>query len=178
MSDQLRVAKLERAYDKHSSLANEVSPKLEIKIDDLSGPDIGELLAEHLRSLAEVSPPESRHALNLDELRKADITFWSVWQGHEVVGCGALKELGVEHGEIKSMRTAAAHLRTGVGTTLLEYIISEAKARGYRRLSLETGAMPYFEPAHRLYRKFGFRNCRPFADYIEDPNSVFMTKEL
>jgi putative acetyltransferase len=151
---------------------------MEIKVDDLSGPEVAELLAEHLRSLAQVSPPESRHALNLDELRSSDIVFWSVWQGTEVVGCGALKELDAEHGEIKSMRTAAAHLRKGVATVLLEHIISEAKRRDYRRLSLETGAMPYFEPAHRLYSKFGFRRCPPFANYRADPNSMFMMKEL
>lgn len=152
--------------------------KLEIRIDGLRGPEIVELLTEHLRSLAEVTPPESRHALNLDELRKPDITFWSVWQGQAVVGCGALKELTPEHGEIKSMRTAKAHLRKGVARTLLEHIITEAKRRGYRRLSLETGAMPYFEPAHRLYHKFGFRTCPPFTGYVEDRNSVFMTMEL
>src|SRR5437016_5049427 len=99
--------------------------KMEIKIDDLSGPEIAELLIEHLECLAEVSPPESRHALNLEELRKPDITFWSVWQGHELFGCGALKELDPQHGEIKSMRTAQVHLRKGVATMLLEHIISE-----------------------------------------------------
>jgi putative acetyltransferase len=151
---------------------------LEIKIDDLRGPEIAELLTEHLRSLAEVTPPESRHALNLDELRQPDITFWTAWQGHEVVGCGALKELDTAHGEIKSMRTARAHLRKGVGAMVLAQIILEAKRRSYRRLSLETGAMPYFTPAHCLYRKFGFTKCPPFGDYIEDPNSVFMTMEL
>ena len=151
---------------------------LEIRIDDLGGREIKELLMEHLRSLAEVTPPESRHALHLDELRQADITFWSVWEGHEVVGCGALKHLNAEHGEIKSMRTAAVHVRKGVASKVLEHIIAEAKQRGYRRLSLETGAIPYFQPAHSLYRKFGFNNCPPFADYIEDPNSLFMTREL
>jgi putative acetyltransferase len=151
---------------------------MEIRIDDLSGREIGKLLAEHLRSMAEVSPPESRHALDLNELRKADITFWSVWQGQELVGCAALKELDPAHGEIKSMRTAAAHLRKGVATELLKHIISEAMRRGYRRLSLETGAMPYFKPAHGLYRKFGFSDCPPFAGYVEDPNSVYLTKEL
>ena len=152
--------------------------KLEIRIDDLRGAEIAALLAEHLRGLAEVSPPESRHALDLDELRQPNITFWSVWLGHELAGCGALKELDAGHGEIKSMRTAAAHLRKGVASRLLEHMIAEAQRRGYRRLSLETGAMPYFRPAHSLYRKFGFSDCPPFATYREDPNSLFMTKEL
>jgi putative acetyltransferase len=152
--------------------------QLEIKIDDLRGPEIAGLLDEHLRCLAEVSPPESRHALNLEELRKPDITFWSVWQGHELVGCGALKQLDAEHAEIKSMRTAKAHVRRGIAGMVLEHIIAEAKRRGYRRLSLETGSMDYFEPARTLYRKFGFGICPPFTGYREDSNSVFMTKCL
>jgi putative acetyltransferase len=151
---------------------------LEIKIDDLSGPEIACLLTEHRRLLAEVTPVESRHALNLDELRTPDITFWSVWQGNEVVGCGALKRLDAGHGEIKSMRTAAGHLRKGVASMVLECIIAEARRRGYTRLSLETGATAWFTPAHQLYRKFGFQPCVPFADYLPDPNSVFMTREL
>jgi putative acetyltransferase len=151
---------------------------LEIKNDDLTSPEIAELLTEHLRCMAEASPPESRHALNLDELREPDITFWSVWRGCDLAGCGALKELDAQHGEVKSMRTAKAHLRQGIGRMLLEHIIAEAKRRGYRRLSLETGAMKYFEPAHRLYRKSGFKTCLPFAGYREDPNSIFMTQEL
>src|SRR4051812_36257263 len=109
---------------------------MEIKIDDLNGPEIAQLLTEHLRSLAEISPPESRHALNLDELRKPDITFWSVWHKDELAGCGALKQLNSAHGEVKSMRTTQAHLRKGVATLLLAQIISEARVRGYRTLSL------------------------------------------
>jgi putative acetyltransferase len=155
-----------------------MSTPLEIKIDDLSSPEIVELLGEHLRSLAVVTPPESRHALNLDGLRSPDVTFWSAWLGRALVGCGALKELDARHGEIKSMRTAAGHLRKGVGAFVLQHIIAEAKRRGYRRLSLETGAMPYFAPAHALYQKFGFKQCAPFAGYREDPNSLFMTREL
>lgn len=151
---------------------------MNIKIDDLSGPEIAELLREHLKCLAKVTPPESRHALNLDELRKPDITFWSVWEGKALVGCGALKELDSGHAEIKSMRTAKAHLRKGVATMLLQHIIKEAERRGYHRLSLETGSMACFEPAHKLYSKFGFKKCAPFASYVEDPNSLFMTKEL
>ena len=151
---------------------------MKIKIDDLSGPEIQQLLREHLENMAENSPPESRHALDLEQLRQPDITFWTVWDGAELLGCGALKELSADHGEIKSMRTATAHLRKGVATMLLDHIISEAKRRGYCRLSLETGSMQYFEPAHRLYYKFGFRKCAPFAGYTDDPNSVFMTREL
>ena len=155
-----------------------IQPAIEIRVDDLTGAAIAEFLSEHLRSLAEVSPPESRHALDLDELRKPEITFWSAFQGGELVGCGALKELSLEHGEIKSMRTGKAHLRQGVASLLLRHIISEAKRRDYRRLSLETGSMDYFKPAHTIYRKFGFTNCPPFANYGPDPNSVFMTREL
>jgi len=155
-----------------------IQPAIEIRVDDLTGAAIAEFLSEHLRSLAEVSPPESRHALDLDELRKPEITFWSAFQRGELVGCGALKELSLEHGEIKSMRTGKAHLRQGVASLLLRHIISEAKRRDYRRLSLETGSMDYFKPAHTIYRKFGFTNCPPFANYGPDPNSVFMTREL
>ena len=149
-----------------------------IRVDDLSGQAIAGLLSEHLTSLATVSPPESRHALDLDKLRQTGITFWSAWDGAELVGCGALKELDAHHGEIKSMRTASKHVRKGVATKMLEYIIAEARNRGYRRLSLETGSMEYFEPARKLYSKFGFRICAPFAEYVEDPNSAFMTFEL
>jgi putative acetyltransferase len=125
-----------------------------------------------------VSPPESRHALNLDGLRKPDITFWSIWNGTDLAGCGALKELNEQHGEIKSMRTAYAYQRKGVAAQMLQYIIEEAKARRYCRVSLETGAMEYFEPARRLYASFEFKCCGPFGSYTEDPNSVFMTKEI
>jgi len=151
---------------------------MNIKIDDLRGTEIVELVREHLQSMAKVSPPESRHALDLDGLRKAGIIFWSVWDGQELAGCGALKELDAGHAEIKSMRTSKAHLRKGVATMLLRHMIEEAKQRGYGRLSLETGSMAYFEPAHRLYSKFGFKKCAPFASYAEDPNSIFMTKEI
>ena len=149
-----------------------------IKPDDLTGPEIAALLAEHLQCMAEVSPPESRHALNLDRLRQPGITFWCAWQDRELLGCGALKELDKSHGEIKSMRTAKAHLRKGIAAMMLQHITGEAKRRGYQRLSLETGAMAYFEPAHRLYRKSGFKDCGPFGGYKADPNSVFLTMEL
>ena len=151
---------------------------MDIRIDDLSGPEISRLLQEHLRSLALLSPPESMHALGLEALRAPGITFWSVWQASELLGCGALKELDARHGEIKSMRTAAPHLRKGIAARLLCHIMEEAKRRAYRRLSLETGSSEAFVPARSLYARHGFRQCGPFADYIEDPNSVYMTREL
>jgi putative acetyltransferase len=151
---------------------------MHIKIDDLSGPEVYELLQEHLRSVALHSPPESVHALDIEGLRRPEITFWSVWEDGELLGCGALKELDSRHGEIKSMRTSSRHLRKGVASNLLRHILEEAKRRGYSRLSLETGSMEAFEPARQLYANFGFTYCEPFADYVEDPYSVFMTKEL
>lgn len=151
---------------------------LEIKIDDLSGDQVARLIGEHLQSMELHSPPESIHALNLDKLKKPDITFWSVWEQEELLGCGALKELNAHHGEIKSMRTSSQHLKKGVARKLMEYIIQEAKRRGYRRLSLETGPMEAFAPARKLYESVGFQYCGPFAEYVEDPYSLFMTKEL
>jgi putative acetyltransferase len=148
---------------------------MEIKIDDLTGPEVAELVREHLQGMSLNSPPESIHALNLEGLRRPEITFWSAWEGNVLVGCGALKELDGKHGEIKSMRTAAAHQRKGVAKQMLQHIMKEAKRRGYHQLSLETGSMEAFEPARRLYASFGFEYCPPFSDYIEDPNSIFMT---
>ena len=149
-----------------------------IKIDNLEGPEVAAFLEEHLRWMRSVSPPESTHALDLEELRQPGISFWCVWDGENLAGCGALKELDDSLGEIKSMRTARAYLRRGIAAMLLQHIIAESRQRGYRRLSLETGSMAYFEPARRLYAKAGFKLCPPFADYIEDPNSVFMTMQL
>lgn len=149
-----------------------------IKKDDLTGSEVAELLREHLHSMTLHSPPESIHALDLEALRKPEITFWSGWEGMELVGIGALKELNVQHAEIKSMRSASSHLRKGVARRMLHHILDEAGRRGYRRVSLETGSMDAFQPARMLYASFGFRHCGPFADYKEDPYSVFMTKEL
>jgi putative acetyltransferase len=155
-----------------------MSIRMEIRVDDLSGPGIARLLQEHLRDMALHSPPESVHALDIEALRRPDITFWSVWQNEELVGCGALKELDFLHGEIKSMRTASLHLRKGVAARLLAHILEEAQRRSYRRLSLETGSMDAFAPARNLYARVGFRQCGPFGTYVEDPHSFFMTREL
>lgn len=151
---------------------------MEIRQDDLQGEAIVGLLREHLESMAVHSPPESVHALDAEALRAPDVTFWTGWQGEELLGCGALKELDAGHGEIKSMRTATAHRREGVAAKLLEHIILEAERRSYCRLSLETGSMDAFRPARALYASYGFEYCGPFADYVEDPYSVFMTRSI
>lgn len=148
---------------------------MQIRPNDLKGPQIAELLRQHMAGMLASSPKESVHAFDLERLRQPDVTFWSAWDGGELMGCGAMKELDRRHGELKSMRTATAHLRKGVAAALLRHMLAEARRRGYRRLSLETGSGPAFEPAQRLYEKFGFRRCGPFADYREDPFSVFMT---
>jgi putative acetyltransferase len=151
---------------------------MNIKIDDLRGPEIAELLSEHLRDMYLVSPPESVHALDLEELRQPEITFWTLWSQDKLAGCGAIKELDEHHAEVKSMRASSSFLRKGVASKVLQHIVDEAKRRGYKRLSLETGPQEYFKPARNLYERFGFQYCDPFADYVEDPYSVFMTKEL
>lgn len=149
-----------------------------IRLDDLTGPEIRALLAEHLRNMYELSPPESVHALDLAALRRPEITFWTAWSEGVLLGCGALKELDRTHGEVKSMRTASSHRRRGVGRAMLEHIIAEARTRSYARLSLETGSMAPFLPARKLYESFGFSYCSPFAEYTDDPNSAFMTLAL
>lgn len=149
-----------------------------IKIDDLRGPEVAQILTEHLDDMYAVSPPESVHALDLEELRQPEITFWSVWDGNQLAGCGALKELDADHAEIKSMRTANAYRGKGVAVKIMEHILSVAVERNYQRLSLETGPQDFFTPARKLYERFGFEYCGPFGDYGEDPYSTFMTKSL
>ena len=149
-----------------------------IRVDDLAGTEIRGLLEEHLADMRAISPPESVHALDLDGLRRPEITFWTAWSGAALLGCGALKELSPDHGEVKSMRTARAHRRGGVARAMLAHIVAEARRRGYERLSLETGSMAEFAPARALYERFGFGYCGPFAGYVDDPNSVFMTRAL
>lgn len=152
--------------------------QLDIREDDLTGEKIAALLREHLEHMHKITPPESVHALDLESLRSPQITFWTAWQGDELLGCGALKELDANCGEIKSMRTAEAHRRQGVASKMLEHMIKIAEQRGYDRLYLETGAFPEFAPARSLYTRYGFEYQGPFGDYTEDPNSVFMTKKL
>jgi putative acetyltransferase len=151
---------------------------VEIREDDVQGAAILSLLREHVESAAEHSPPESVHALDSGGLRAPNITFWTGWEEDELLGCVALKELEQDHGEIKSMRTVTRHQRKGVASQLLEHMIKEAERRSYSRLSLETGSMDAFQAARTLYSRYGFEYCGPFADYVLDPYSVFMTRRL
>jgi len=148
------------------------------QLDDLSGGPSRALIARHLAGMHANSPPESVHAFDVDGLRQPGVTFWSAWVGEEIAGCGALKLLDSQRGELKSMRVADAFLGRGIGRAILEHLVAEARARGLRSLWLETGSAPAFVPALRLYESAGFRRCGPFGDYREDPFSVFMTREL
>ncbi len=151
---------------------------MDIRPADLDDPRLHALLGEHLRDMAGHSPPESIHALDLGGLRHPDIRAWTAWDGGTLLACGALKALDATHGEVKSMRTAQDHRRRGAGASMLAHIIAEARARGLRRLSLETGTAAAFAPAHALYARFGFEPCGPFGDYRPDPYSCFMTLAL
>lgn len=151
---------------------------MRIERDDPLRPDVVSLLEAHLKQMHELSPPGSVHALDVHRLKAPDMTFWTAREGDALLGCVALRELDAEQGEVKSMHTAAAHRRRGAGRALLTHLLAEARSRGYRRLSLETGSAEAFLPAQCLYQRAGFRFCGPFAEYQPDPNSVFMTLYL
>ncbi len=155
-----------------------MSPPLRFLLDDLSGAPTRALISRHLAGMHASSPPESVHAFDVDRLRQSGVTFWSAWVGEEIAGCGALKVLDSERGELKSMRVADAFLGRGIGRAILEHLLAEARARGLRSVWLETGSTPAFVPALQLYQSAGFRFCGPFGDYWEDPFSRFMTREL
>lgn len=152
--------------------------KLNIRIDELSDQRVIRFLQDHLQLMREITPPGCVHALDIDALKRPEVTFWTVWDEQTLICCGALKELDPQHAELKSMRTAPAHLEQGVASVLLNHIISEAKKRNYKRLSLETGSYEAFVPARKLYEKFGFDYCGPFSDYATSSNHVFMTIQL
>ena len=151
---------------------------MQVEIDDPAREDVLALLEEHLCNMRELSPPESVHALDVGALKSPDITFWSVRDGETLLGCGALKELDSEHGEVKSMRTPQSLRRRGAARAVLARILEEARSRGYQRLYLETGSSDAFLPARTLYESHGFTYCGPFGDYRPDPNSVFMTRRV
>lgn len=151
---------------------------VEVRVDDLSGPEVRALLADHLAGMHATSPPGSVFALDLSGLTAPEVTFWSAWVDGSLAGCGALKALPGDLGEVKSMRTAPAHLRQGVAAAVLTTIVETARARGYAALLLETGHGPAFDAAHRLYERFGFQPTGAFADYEENEFSRYFRLEL
>ncbi len=151
---------------------------MRIEIDDLERPQVIALLEEHLQDMYATSPPESVHALDVSKLKLPSITFWTGWDGEQLLGCVAMSQLEDGHAELKSMRTTPSARKQGVASRLLNHVIEQAKHQGIQRLSLETGSMAFFEPAHRLYEKHGFAYCEQFGDYQPDPNSRFMTLAL
>ena len=156
----------------------EIGTSIIIKLDDLSGGEVIGLLEEHLADMYATSPPESVHALDLDGLKSPEITFFSAWKDSQLLGCVAIKELDTQHAELKSMRTSQFARKSGVASQLLQHVLDTAAIRKYQTISLETGSEDYFKAARNLYEKFGFGYCEPFADYILDPHSQFMSIEL
>ncbi|NQY14391.1 MAG: GNAT family N-acetyltransferase [Henriciella sp.] len=151
---------------------------IEIQPAKLDTPEFAALIDAHAELMLSLSPPGSCHFLPMEGLRTPDVTVWEMRDGSDLVGCGGLKELSKTHGEIKSMHTLSTRRGAGLGRRMLQHILSEARKRGYTRLSLETGSMDGFIPSRTLYKSCGFELCPPFGDYVEDPNSVFMTFEL
>ena len=151
---------------------------MRIEVDDVSRPEVVALVDYHLRSMHEISPPDSVFALDLSGLRHPSVTFWTIWDGDGLLGMGGLKELDATQGEIKSMRTAPTALRRGVGGTMLDHILDEARARGYCRLSLETGSNAPFAPAWAMYERAGFVACGPFGQYTDINFSRYFSIDL
>ncbi|GAB5381814.1 MAG: GNAT family N-acetyltransferase [Aliiglaciecola sp.] len=155
-----------------------MSIDLELRLEQPVSQAVKEILQAHHQEMFKHSPPESVHALDQSQFHAENIRFYSAWQGARLAGCGALKSLDTSHVEIKSMRTAPAFLRQGVAAKILSHLLEQAKKEGYSQISLETGTMDFFKPARLLYKRFGFAECPPFADYFDDPHSVCMTKML
>jgi len=151
---------------------------MKIEQGKLDHPAVLALLEAHHQDMLLHSPVGSVHALDISGLQADGVTFWTLWVGGNLAGCGAIKQLENGHGEIKSMRTSSDFLRQGIAAKLLTHIIEQARGRGYQRLSLETGTASAFAPAHQLYQQFGFSVCQPFGDYKIDPFSLFMSRKL
>ena len=151
---------------------------MDIREGGLDDPRVAALLETHLVRARAETARGSAHALDLSGLRAPDVTFWSAWEGETLAAVGALRRLGPDHGEVKSMHTAESMRGRGIGSAMVRHIVDAARARGMSRLSLETGAWPYFAPARAMYARHGFAECGPFGDYRADINSVFMTREL
>jgi putative acetyltransferase len=151
---------------------------MRIMAGDLDDPRVRALLEHHVATARAETAPGSAHALDVESLKVPDVSFWTAWDGDALLAVGALKRFSSDHGEVKSMHTAKASRRRGVGTAMLLHIVEAARAMGLSRLSLETGSWSYFSPARAFYKRHGFVECPPFGEYVSDPNSVFMTLDL
>ena len=152
-----------------------IMKSIENNFDDA---EVNELLTKHFIELRSVSPEGSTHVLDIPGLKDPTIKFWSLWDGESLVGCGALKLLEKEHGEFKSIRVADKFRKDGMGEKIISHLIDQAKQIGIKKLSTETGAGECFAPARKLFKKFGFEECKPFAHYKEDPNSCYYTLNI
>ena len=141
-------------------------------------PEVNDLLKKHFIELRSVSPEGSTHVLDIPGLKVPSIKFWSLWNENDLVGCGALKFLDKQHGEFKSIRVADKFRGKGMGEKIISHLIHEAKEIGINKLSVETGAGEFFNPARKLFKKFGFKTCKPFAHYTNDPNSCYFDLEI
>ena len=139
---------------------------------------VNELLTKHFIELRSVSPKGSTHVLDIPGLKDPSIRFWSLWDGEDLIGCGALKLLDKEHGEFKSIRVADKYRKSGMGEKIISHLIDQAQQIGIKKISTETGAGEFFDPARKLFKKFGFKNCKPFAHYKKDPNSCYYTLNI
>jgi len=153
-------------------------PDGQISVDDPQAEDVRELLERHLAFTSSLSPPEDMHALGADGLLDPAVTFFSFRAGGELLGVGAIKQLDEQHAELKSMHTTQAARGRGIGRAMVDHLLTVARDRGVRRVSLETGSMPGFAPARALYARAGFAACGPFGDYVESQYSTFMTLAL
>ena len=140
--------------------------------------EVNDLLKKHFIELRSVSPAGSTHVLDIDGLKDPSIKFWSLWENNKLIGCGALKFLEKNHGEFKSIRVADKFRKNGMGEKIISHLIDQAKQIGIKKLSTETGAGEFFAPARKLFKKFGFKKCKPFAHYKEDPNSCYYNLKI
>ena len=145
---------------------------------NFDNPEVDELLKNHFIELRSVSPAGSTHVLDIDGLKDPSIKFWSLWENEKLMGCGALKFLNENHGEFKSIRVADKFRKNGMGEKIISHLIDQAKQIGIKKLSTETGAGEFFAPARKLFKKFGFKKCKPFAHYKEDPNSCYYNLKI
>ena len=141
-------------------------------------PEVNDLLTKHFIELRAASPEGSAHVLDIPGLRVPSIKFWSLWENKKLFGCGALKFLSKEHGEFKSIRVHENFKNQGNGIKIIQHLVSEAKKLQIKRVSIETGAGSFFNPARKLFRNCNFEPCEPFAHYKKDINSIYLTKQI